>query len=81
MMGNIRLNDNLFCISQIQRMGRSTRRDSSLSLWHALFIGNDSMLISGENGTIHATFSQITGLYICLQKRKCNSLIFYIDNN
>lgn len=49
---------------QIQGMGRSARRDSSLSLWHALFVSNDSMLISGENGTVHATFPQITGLYI-----------------
>lgn len=59
----------IFHIAQIQGMGRSARRDSSLSLWHTLFVSNDSMFVSGENGTIHATFSQITGLYISLQKR------------
>lgn len=45
-------------------MGRSAWRDSPVSLWHTLFVSDDSMFLSGENGTVHTTFSQITGSYI-----------------
>lgn len=50
-----------FCIPQIQRVGRPAWRNSSLSLRHALFVGNDSVLVFSENGTVYATFPPTAG--------------------